>query len=302
MFERYTEQARRSIFFAHFEANELGSPEIDTEHLLLGLLREVDLLKKTLSWAAAEQIRQEIKGAKPPGAEKISRSVDMPLTDGAKRALSFAAEEAAQLHDPSIEGWHLVLGLLRVDKCRAAKILKKHGVGLKAWRVIVATKNPQPTRMPEPVPRPDAPFIAQMEALLEMAAPRFGHWADSEAERRLKRKHLTRKEALGHLVDWAAAHQQWFASALVESTLVARGYPAEEWVAAQKYNEYLWLELVELWVRLNRLLVHVMERIPPEKLSMECRIGVTSPITLATLASNYVEHCDDITGQILTHG
>ena len=88
MFERYAEQARRSIFFAHFEANELGSPEIDTEHLLLGLPREVDLLKKTLSWAAAEQIRQEIKGAKPPGAEKISRSVDMPLTDGAKRSAS----------------------------------------------------------------------------------------------------------------------------------------------------------------------------------------------------------------------
>ena len=40
MFERYTEKARRTIFFARYEASQFGSPVIDTEHLLLGLLRE----------------------------------------------------------------------------------------------------------------------------------------------------------------------------------------------------------------------------------------------------------------------
>ena len=40
MFERYTEKARRSIFFARYEASQFGSPSIETEHLLLGLLRE----------------------------------------------------------------------------------------------------------------------------------------------------------------------------------------------------------------------------------------------------------------------
>src|SRR5436190_307661 len=40
MFERYTEKARRVIFFARYEASQFGSPYIDTEHLLLGLLRE----------------------------------------------------------------------------------------------------------------------------------------------------------------------------------------------------------------------------------------------------------------------
>ncbi|MBZ5597034.1 MAG: hypothetical protein LAN83_01820 [Acidobacteriia bacterium] len=39
MFERYTEKARRVIFFARYEASEYGSPFIETEHLLLGLLR-----------------------------------------------------------------------------------------------------------------------------------------------------------------------------------------------------------------------------------------------------------------------
>jgi Clp amino terminal domain, pathogenicity island component len=40
MFERYTEKARRTIFFARYEASQFGSSCIETEHLLLGLLRE----------------------------------------------------------------------------------------------------------------------------------------------------------------------------------------------------------------------------------------------------------------------
>ena len=40
MFERYTEVARRTIFFARYEASVFGSPYIETEHLLLALLRE----------------------------------------------------------------------------------------------------------------------------------------------------------------------------------------------------------------------------------------------------------------------
>ncbi len=40
MFERYTEKARRVIFFSRYEASQFGSPYIETEHLLLGILRE----------------------------------------------------------------------------------------------------------------------------------------------------------------------------------------------------------------------------------------------------------------------
>src|SRR5918911_1616126 len=40
MFERYTERARRVIFFARYEASQFGSTTIETEHLLLGLIRE----------------------------------------------------------------------------------------------------------------------------------------------------------------------------------------------------------------------------------------------------------------------
>lgn len=38
MFERYTEKARRTIFFAAEEADRLGHRSVGTEHLLLGML------------------------------------------------------------------------------------------------------------------------------------------------------------------------------------------------------------------------------------------------------------------------
>lgn len=40
MFERYTESARRMLFFARYEATQQGSLSMETEHLLLGLARE----------------------------------------------------------------------------------------------------------------------------------------------------------------------------------------------------------------------------------------------------------------------
>lgn len=63
MFERYTEKARRVIFFARYEASQYGSPYIDTEHALLGLLREDPaLIKRFLGETDfASEIRTEIE-------------------------------------------------------------------------------------------------------------------------------------------------------------------------------------------------------------------------------------------------
>ena len=36
MFERYSEKARRVLFYAQYEANQLGSVSIETSHVLLG--------------------------------------------------------------------------------------------------------------------------------------------------------------------------------------------------------------------------------------------------------------------------
>src|ERR1700721_2330376 len=63
VFERYTEKARRVIFFARYEASQYGSPYIETEHLLLGLLREDKALANRFlrTHGSIESIRKEIE-------------------------------------------------------------------------------------------------------------------------------------------------------------------------------------------------------------------------------------------------
>jgi len=75
MFERYTEKARRVIFFARYEASQFGSPYIETEHLLLGLLREDKALTNRFlrSHASVESIRKQIEATPPSGKKFLPR-------------------------------------------------------------------------------------------------------------------------------------------------------------------------------------------------------------------------------------
>ena len=133
MFERYTEKARRVIFFARYEASQLGSPYIETEHILLGLLREDKRLPLRLKLEDGGTIRSEIE-ARGTKLERIHTSVDLPLTNESKRVLAYAAEEAERLEYRHIGTEHLLLGLLRENGCFAAEILRNHGMNLKALR------------------------------------------------------------------------------------------------------------------------------------------------------------------------
>jgi ATP-dependent Clp protease ATP-binding subunit ClpC len=131
MFERYTEKARRVIFFARYEASQFGSPYIETEHLLLGLLREDKALTNRFlrSHASVESIRKQIE-SHTTIREKVSTSVDLPLSNECKRVLAYAAEEAERLSHKHIGTEHLLLGLLREEKCFAAEILHERGLKL----------------------------------------------------------------------------------------------------------------------------------------------------------------------------
>ena len=123
MFERYTEKARRVIFFARYEASQYGSPYIETEHLLLGLLRENKAVAKQFlhSEAGVESIRKQIE-AQMTVREKVATSVDLPLSHGCKKVLAFAAEEAERLSHKHIGTAHLLLGLLREQRPQCHRI------------------------------------------------------------------------------------------------------------------------------------------------------------------------------------
>src|SRR5512138_2279452 len=153
MFERYTEKARRVIFFARYEASQFGSPYIETEHLLLGLLREDKALTNRFlrQHSSVESIRKQIEGHTTI-REKVSTSVDLPLSNECKRVLAYAAEEAERLSHKHIGTEHLLLGLLREEKCFAAEILHERGLRLSTIREELARttqEKAQPQRQRE---------------------------------------------------------------------------------------------------------------------------------------------------------
>ena len=130
MFERYTERARRVLFFARYEASQLGSISIETEHLLLGLIREGKGLTSRIfarSHLSLEGIRKEIEG-RTVFREKVSTSVEIPFSTETKRVLQFAAEEADRLLHNYVGTEHLLLGILREERSVAASILVEKGM------------------------------------------------------------------------------------------------------------------------------------------------------------------------------
>jgi ATP-dependent Clp protease ATP-binding subunit ClpC len=119
MFDRFTEEARRVIFFARYEASRLGSPALETEHLWLGLLRQSKKAVRRL----APRITVETIGARLPqggeSAERVSMTVDLPLSDAVRRVLAGAAAEAANRGQTYITDEYLILALLRDENTPA---------------------------------------------------------------------------------------------------------------------------------------------------------------------------------------
>ena len=144
MFERYTERARRALFFARYEATQLGSISMEPGHLLLGLIREpkgVMGLIFTRSGLSFELIRKEIQ-SRMIFREKIPVSVEIPFSAELKRVLQYAAAEADRLQHNHIGTEHLLLGILREEKSVAASILMGKGLNLGTVREnVVQARN-----------------------------------------------------------------------------------------------------------------------------------------------------------------
>jgi ATP-dependent Clp protease ATP-binding subunit ClpC len=158
MFERYTETARKAIFVARFEASQFGSEYIETEHLLLGILRVDGPLAMRLLQAPAsiESIREQVE-KQFVRREKISTSVDLPLSHQCKRALAYAAEEAERLNHKHIATEHLFLGLLREQESFASKAMADNGVTVSRLKQEVTRLSPTGTPGAAPVPASPLP-------------------------------------------------------------------------------------------------------------------------------------------------
>ena len=81
MWQRFTERARRVVFFAQEEAGALGGNYVSTEHLLLGMIREDDNVAAQIltdMGVPPETIRAQIQRQVTQGEGVTSK--DMELT------------------------------------------------------------------------------------------------------------------------------------------------------------------------------------------------------------------------------
>src|SRR4051812_7656181 len=139
MWQRFTERARRVVFFAQEEAARLGENYVGTEHLLLGLVREsdsvaariLDRLGVPLGMIRADVERQVTRGHGNLGQ-------DMQLTPRSKRVIDLAYDCARQLKNNYIGTEHLLMGLIREGDGLAARVLIKMGATeLRVHEVVV---------------------------------------------------------------------------------------------------------------------------------------------------------------------
>src|SRR5215471_5614447 len=156
MFERYTEHARRALFFARYESSNMGSPSIEPAHLLLGMLRgDGGLIADVLSTAGLQpdQVRKHIEQV-TAFHKAIPPNVEIPFATNSKRLLQYAAEEADRLLHTGIGRPHLLLGLLRLDDEALVSYLAEQGIALDAARAQVKKGwADDKENAPQPAPR-----------------------------------------------------------------------------------------------------------------------------------------------------
>lgn len=164
MWQRFTERARRVVFFAQEEAGRLGENYVSTEHLLLGLVKENDSVAARILdriGVSLGRIRSEIERQVARGDSRMGP--DMQLTPRAKRVIDLAYDEARQLGNNYIGTEHLLLGLIREGEGLAGRVLAKLGVDLERTRrevrlvqdqepnqPVAAGRGPQPQRSRTP--------------------------------------------------------------------------------------------------------------------------------------------------------
>ncbi len=166
MFERFTAPAKQVVVRAQHDARDLDQPSIGTSLILLGIAEEretaggralralgigEDHIRDEIRRASArdrafsdedevalrsvgielDEVRRSVEEAFGPGAldrGRGSRAGHTPFTRGAKKALELSLREALALGHKHIGTEHLLLGLVREERCSAARILAARGI------------------------------------------------------------------------------------------------------------------------------------------------------------------------------
>jgi ATP-dependent Clp protease ATP-binding subunit ClpC len=175
VFEKFTEKARRVMFFARYEASQFGAGSIQSGHLLLGLLRESEktsiMLLERLGIQTA-LLRENLVAALTPKDRQItpgSTNVDIPMEDEVKRILQYAAQDSVKLNAKHVGAEHLLIGMLHEEDTLAGGMLKEMGASLIAAKEILL-KTAKEAKIAEK--RKESPIISEYARNLSELAER----------------------------------------------------------------------------------------------------------------------------------
>jgi len=130
------------MHFAKWEADGFGSLEVGTEHILLALLRDPDLITSTMEGVSEPEIRASIS-ARIHRREPNPLPHDLPLSTEGRTALVLATEEADKLGQRYVQNEHVLLALVQSESSYVAQLLKQKGVSAEKLRLHIRTL-PQP--------------------------------------------------------------------------------------------------------------------------------------------------------------
>lgn len=143
LFPRFTEAARRTLFFSRYEAVSLGRLEIAPEHVLLGVIRGAGGATRAMFETAGiglDDARAVMTAANAP-RDEVVEPVQVPFQSSTKTLFTLAAAEADRLGHEKIATVHIVLALLR-DGGIASTVLKDRGMTLDAVRAAASSSGP----------------------------------------------------------------------------------------------------------------------------------------------------------------
>lgn len=144
MFERFTEDARRALFFARAETAQRQGDSITPEDLLAGILwalpNAIGYLGSDSSTTITRMERADdfFSRVAEDQAWNAHASKEIRFSEAAKLVLMRAGEEADALRHKPIRPEHLILGVLRDETSEASRTLNRAGVTLRQARRILA--------------------------------------------------------------------------------------------------------------------------------------------------------------------
>lgn len=128
MFPNFSAKARQVIMYARLEAGAYGAAAIESEHLLLGLVRaDMNLINRFYSNRAALSSLFKAIETSTVKREQIAPNIELPLSAESQKILDFAAAEAEQLASKQVGSEHVLLALLHEEDSLAARILRESG-------------------------------------------------------------------------------------------------------------------------------------------------------------------------------